>query len=680
MENSPAPSGDKLHTELSLVDAAAFSVGLIGPVGAIGLLGTGAALIIGRAVTLSFVFAVIGVALVAYCFVKLSQHISHTGSVYALVGVTLGPRAGFFAGWALMGAYTAIGCGSTIEIGLFGQQFINNTFHAHITQWWWLALIGLAGVLAICFNEIRIITRALLTSEVIGAILVTVLSIVILAKVIFSHGPQGQTFTINFLVLPHGSGVSTIAKAAVYGFLAFAGFEGAAALGEETSNPKREIPRAIKTAVVVVGAFYLLTAASQSLGYGANAAGAKAYGDGLPFTDLGAGYIGEWYGDILNFMATVSLFAISLGVASGAARILYAQARDATGTRTGLAGLSKNGAPAVGAGRRDHDHRHQPDHRAAGRRVGRERHLLGAAGRHRADPHRLRDGDDRRDPLPVLHGRTQGADVADRDPDTRRRVRLLHDLPQRVHRPDRLPAQHAVHRGRLPGDRAAGRLRRPRPRRSGQGRPRRGDGAVTRVCVQQLDPVVGDLAGNRRLALDAIAEGVDAGAEVIVLPELVTSGYMFESAEEAAANAIAPDHEILREWADLAHRHGVIIAGGFAERGEDGNTYNSAAVFDPTGLRAVYRKLHLWDREKLWFEPGAEPPPVLETSVGRLSVIVCYDVEFPELTRIIALAGHAAVAGADQLAADGPPGRGAAGRGRDRDGHRARQPDGGGVR
>ena len=347
MENSAPPAGDKLHTELSLVDAAAFSVGLIGPVGAIGLLGTGAALIIGRAVTLSFVFAVIGVALVGYCFVKLSQHISHTGSVYALVGVTLGPRAGFFAGWALMGAYTAIGCGSTIEIGLFGQQFINNTFNTHISQWWWLALIGLVGVLAICFNEIRIITRALLTSEVIGAVLVTVLSIVILATVIFSHGPQGQTFTINFLVLPHGSGISTIAKAAVYGFLAFAGFEGAAALGEETSSPKTEIPRAIKTAVVVVGAFYLLTAASQSLGYGANAAGAAKYGAGLPFTDLGQAYIGEWYGDILNFMATVSLFAISLGVASGAARILYAQARDATGTRTGLAGLTKTGAPAV---------------------------------------------------------------------------------------------------------------------------------------------------------------------------------------------------------------------------------------------------------------------------------------------------------------------------------------------
>jgi predicted amidohydrolase len=162
---------------------------------------------------------------------------------------------------------------------------------------------------------------------------------------------------------------------------------------------------------------------------------------------------------------------------------------------------------------------------------------------------------------------------------------------------------------------------------------------VTRVCAQQLDPVVGDLDGNRRQALEAIAQGVDAGAEVIVLPELVTSGYMFESVEEAAANAIAPDHEILREWADVARRHDVIIAGGFAEQGQDGKTYNSAAVFDLNGLRAVYRKLHLWDREKLWFEPGAEAPPVLETDVGRLSVIVCYDVEFPELTRIIALAG-----------------------------------------
>ena len=162
---------------------------------------------------------------------------------------------------------------------------------------------------------------------------------------------------------------------------------------------------------------------------------------------------------------------------------------------------------------------------------------------------------------------------------------------------------------------------------------------MTRVCCQQLDPVVGDLDGNRELALAAIAEAVEHGADVIVLPELTTSGYMFESAEEAASVALDPDHEILREWGAAASANGVIVAGGFAERGEDGRTYNSAAVFDPTGLRTVYRKLHLWDREKLWFAPGEQPPPVIDTAVGKLSVIVCYDVEFPELTRMVALAG-----------------------------------------
>jgi 5-aminopentanamidase len=162
---------------------------------------------------------------------------------------------------------------------------------------------------------------------------------------------------------------------------------------------------------------------------------------------------------------------------------------------------------------------------------------------------------------------------------------------------------------------------------------------VTRVCCQQLDPVVGDLEGNRLRALEAICDGIERRADVIVLPELITSGYMFESAEEATSLAIPPDHEILQEWGAAAATYGVIVAGGFAERGEDGRTYNSAAVFDPTGLRAVYRKLHLWDREKLWFAPGEQAPPVIDTAIGKLSVIVCYDVEFPELTRMVALAG-----------------------------------------
>jgi predicted amidohydrolase len=162
---------------------------------------------------------------------------------------------------------------------------------------------------------------------------------------------------------------------------------------------------------------------------------------------------------------------------------------------------------------------------------------------------------------------------------------------------------------------------------------------VTRVACQQLTPVVGDLGANRAMALDAIREAADAGADVVVLPELITSGYMFASFDEATAVAIATDHEILREWAAEAARADIVLAGGFCELGDEGRIYNSAAVFDRTGLRAVYRKLHLWDREKLLFTAGSAAPPVLDTRVGRIAVIVCYDLEFPELTRSVALAG-----------------------------------------
>jgi 5-aminopentanamidase len=162
---------------------------------------------------------------------------------------------------------------------------------------------------------------------------------------------------------------------------------------------------------------------------------------------------------------------------------------------------------------------------------------------------------------------------------------------------------------------------------------------VTRVACQQLGPKLGDLEANRALTREAIREAVEAGADVVVLPELVTSGYMFEAPEEAASAAIAPDAEILRDWADAAAAAGVVVIGGFCELGDDGAVYNSAAAFDRSGLRAVYRKLHLWDREKLVFRPGSEPPPVIDTPVGRIAMLICYDLEFPELTRSVALAG-----------------------------------------
>lgn len=160
---------------------------------------------------------------------------------------------------------------------------------------------------------------------------------------------------------------------------------------------------------------------------------------------------------------------------------------------------------------------------------------------------------------------------------------------------------------------------------------------MTRIVCRQLAPKVGDFAANRAMSRAAITESVAAGADIVVLPELVTSGYVFASQEEAESVSVRPDHPIFAEWAAAAGA--ALVVGGFAEQGDDGLIYNSAACVDSSGMLAVYRKTHLWDREKLFFTPGPDIPPVVDTRVGRVAVLICYDLEFPELTRGVALAG-----------------------------------------
>lgn len=162
---------------------------------------------------------------------------------------------------------------------------------------------------------------------------------------------------------------------------------------------------------------------------------------------------------------------------------------------------------------------------------------------------------------------------------------------------------------------------------------------MTIVAACQLRLAVGQVASNRAGARGAIEKAAAAGAELIVLPELVPSGYVFEDAAEARLLAETPEGQTLREWQELARRLNVVIVGGFCERGPEDALFNSAALIDSGQLRAVYRKVHLWDRETLIFTPGDQRPPVVDTTAGRIGMMICYDLEFPEWTRIAGLAG-----------------------------------------
>ena len=162
------------------------------------------------------------------------------------------------------------------------------------------------------------------------------------------------------------------------------------------------------------------------------------------------------------------------------------------------------------------------------------------------------------------------------------------------------------------------------------------DATIVTCC--QLAPVFGDPAANRELTAGAVTRAAERGAGVVVLPELVSSGYVFRSRAEAVASAEAPDGPTVTGWARLAAEHQIVIVGGFCETA-GGELYNSAALVDSGGLRCVYRKAHLWDEESLWFTPGSAAPPVVATRLGRIAVMICYDLEFPEWVRLPALDG-----------------------------------------
>jgi predicted amidohydrolase len=165
---------------------------------------------------------------------------------------------------------------------------------------------------------------------------------------------------------------------------------------------------------------------------------------------------------------------------------------------------------------------------------------------------------------------------------------------------------------------------------------------MVRIACCQIEPTIGQLGINAEVIEATIRDALNLGADIIVLPELATSGYMFTDAEEARAAALPATDLSFANWSAAAEDS--IVIGGFCELGDDARLYNSAVMVGREGLIAGYRKTHLWDREKLIFTPGGMLPPIVETRHGVVAVMVCYDVEFGELTRRVALDGAELIA------------------------------------
>ena len=160
-----------------------------------------------------------------------------------------------------------------------------------------MSLIAAVLVWFLAYGDVKVATRALLSFEGISVLLIVILVVVIFWKVIGGSAPNGQSFSLKPFVPASGTTIGAIAFASVFGLLSFGGFEGAAALGEETNNPRRNIPLAIAVAVAFCGVFYTIVMLAQSLGFGIGAAGVKAFSSSsAPLGDLAEAVRGQRHG------------------------------------------------------------------------------------------------------------------------------------------------------------------------------------------------------------------------------------------------------------------------------------------------------------------------------------------------------------------------------------------------
>ena len=158
-----------------------------------------------------------------------------------------------------------------------------------------------------------------------------------------------------------------------------------------------------------------------------------------------------------------------------------------------------------------------------------------------------------------------------------------------------------------------------------------------RIAAFQMIARSGDADANLAMIADAAAEAKANGADLLVAPELATTGYgAGDAIQELAEPADGPQ---VKRLAAIAAENGIALVAGFPERA-GAVVHNSAALVDPEGRRFVYRKCHLYgDYERKLFTPGGAAPVPFEFRGLRVGLLICYDVEFPEAVRHLALAG-----------------------------------------
>lgn len=329
---------------LGIFETLALSVAIMGPSASISITIILMVLTTGYSAPLVFFLSMIGIGLVSVSIVKLNQYFSSSGSVYYFAEKILGKRAGFLSGWLIIFTYLMLGL-SCAAVASSDIQFLFAAFGIRI-HWYLIMLFIMALVWFLAGRNAKASTRLLLVLEVFSMAIIMILSIIIIIKTVVTTGFNATPFGFG------NNSISSIASATVFGFLSFSGFEGASSLGEESKNPKKTIPLAVITAIVVSGVFYIVVSYTQILGFGVTQEGMESLlQSDIPLVTLMEKYLSNGFSIAIMICIIISFFSSTLGCISAGARILYTMGRDGMLSSAFCKTNPKRHTPSVGINR-----------------------------------------------------------------------------------------------------------------------------------------------------------------------------------------------------------------------------------------------------------------------------------------------------------------------------------------
>jgi amino acid transporter len=294
----------------------------VGPIFSAAFLGGTVAVFAGFNTPLAVLLAGLGTLGLAYALVLYGRRFAGAGGVHEYLRRGVHPSMGVVGGGVYLLGLLFLGAGGGfVADGYLMNDLLQNELSLDLGWWVW-ALVFLALAIGINYTGLKVGIGAIALTAALSAVPLVIIAVAVIAE----GGADGNTLAVFD---PSQTSWDAVFHGILFAVTLFIGFETVAALGEEARLPRRSIPIAVISSILICVAFYLVMTYAGAIGFGEEALRRNAWFESVnPFGDLGERYVGHTLGWLVSLAIVVDLLSVLIAFTLAASRLLMALARE----------------------------------------------------------------------------------------------------------------------------------------------------------------------------------------------------------------------------------------------------------------------------------------------------------------------------------------------------------------